>query len=80
MTRRTMEQRLRRIVTKKETARPAKPRSRKGAAAGDPRLMPALDGAEHATVARHWQGGSVRRGRRIVDAILHERDVRVTRN
>jgi ATP-dependent Lon protease len=37
------------------------------------------NGAEHAAVARHWQGGSVRRGRRIVDAILHERDVRAAR-
>jgi ATP-dependent Lon protease len=36
--------------------------------------------AEHPAVARHWQGGSVRRRRRIVDAILHERDVRATRN
>jgi ATP-dependent Lon protease len=38
------------------------------------------NGARHAAVARRWQGGSERRRRRIVDAILHERDVRVTRN
>jgi hypothetical protein len=39
-----------------------------------------LDGAEHTAVARHWRGGSVRRLRRIVDAILRDRDVRATRN
>ncbi|MEH2562408.1 AAA family ATPase [Bradyrhizobium sp. AZCC 2289] len=39
-----------------------------------------LDGAEHAAVARHWRGGSVRRLRRIVEAILRERDLRATRN
>ncbi len=46
----------------------------------DQSWMPPLDGAEHAAVARHWRGGSVRRLRRIVDAILRERDVRATRN
>lgn len=39
-----------------------------------------LDGAEHAAVERHWPGGSVRRLRRIVEAILRERDLRATRN
>src|SRR5882757_4279293 len=42
--------------------------------------MPPLDGAEHAAVARNWRGGSVRRLRRIVEAILRERDLRATRN
>jgi ATP-dependent Lon protease len=46
----------------------------------DQSWMPPLDGAEHTAVARHWRGGSVRRLRRIVDAILRERDVRATRN
>ena len=39
-----------------------------------------LDGIEHATVTEHWHGGSVRHLRRIVEAILRERDLRVTRN
>ena len=39
-----------------------------------------LDGTEHAAVAQHWRGGSVRRLRRIVEAILRERDLRATRN
>lgn len=39
-----------------------------------------LDGAEHTAVARNWRGGSVRRLRRIVEAILRERDLRATRN
>jgi hypothetical protein len=39
-----------------------------------------LDGTEHAAVARHWRGGSVRRLRRIVDAILRNRDLHATRN
>jgi hypothetical protein len=84
MTRKTMKQRLRRIVTRKKAARAAKPRSRKElrkvAAAVDQRWRPPLDRAEHTAVARHRQGGSVRRLRRIVDAILRERDVRATRN
>jgi ATP-dependent Lon protease len=46
----------------------------------DQSWMPPLDGAEHTAVARHWRGGSVRSLRRIVDAILRERDVRATRN
>jgi ATP-dependent Lon protease len=39
-----------------------------------------LDGTEHSAVAQHWRGGSVRRLRRIVEAILRERDLRATRN
>ena len=39
-----------------------------------------LDGAEHTAVARHRRGGSVRRLRRIVEAVLRERDMRATRN
>jgi hypothetical protein len=39
-----------------------------------------LDGAEHAAVAGYWRGGSVRRLRRVVEAILRERDLRATRN
>jgi ATP-dependent Lon protease len=46
----------------------------------DESWIPPLDGAEHAAVARHWRGGSVRRLRRIVEAILRERDLRATRN
>lgn len=42
--------------------------------------VPPLDGVERATVARHWPGGSVRRLRRIVEAILRERDLRASRN
>jgi ATP-dependent Lon protease len=39
-----------------------------------------LDGLERAAVAQNWRGGSVRRLRRIVEAILRERDLRATRN
>lgn len=39
-----------------------------------------LDGLERAAIAQHWHGGSVRRLRRIVEAILRERDVRAARN
>ena len=46
----------------------------------DESWIPPLDGAEHGAVARHWRGGSVRRLRRIVEAILRERDSRATRN
>lgn len=46
----------------------------------DQSWMPPLDGDEHTATARHWRGGSVRRLRRIVEAILRERDVRATRN
>jgi ATP-dependent Lon protease len=46
----------------------------------DQSWVPPLDGDEHAAVARSWRGGSVRRLRRIVEAILRERDLRATRN
>jgi ATP-dependent Lon protease len=46
----------------------------------DQSWIPPLDGIERAAVAQHWHGGSVRRLRRIVEAILHERDVRAARN
>lgn len=39
-----------------------------------------LDGAERDAVARYWKGGSVRRLRRIVEAILRERDINSTRH
>jgi hypothetical protein len=42
-------------------------------------VMP-LDGVEREAVAKHWPGGSVRRLRRIVEAILRERDIRASRN
>jgi ATP-dependent Lon protease len=46
----------------------------------DQSWMPPLDGAEYAAVAMHWRGGSVRRLRRVAEAVLRERDVRATRN
>ena len=46
----------------------------------DRQWVPPLDGAEHTAVIRHWRGGSVRRLRRIVEAVLRERDIRTTRN
>lgn len=46
----------------------------------DANWVPPLDGAEHAEVARLWRGGSVRRLRRVVEAILRQRDLRATRN
>jgi ATP-dependent Lon protease len=46
----------------------------------DARWVTPLDGIEHAAVAANWRGGSVRRLRRIVEAILRDRDVRATRN
>jgi len=39
-----------------------------------------LDGVERDAVAAHWRGGSVRRLRRLVEAILRERDIRAPRN
>jgi hypothetical protein len=39
-----------------------------------------LDGAERAAIAVHWRGGSVRRLRRLVEAILRERDLHAARN
>jgi ATP-dependent Lon protease len=44
------------------------------------RWVPPLDGVEHAAVAQHWRGGSVRRLRRIVETVLRQRDLRATRN
>lgn len=46
----------------------------------DTSWVPPLDGAEYAAVARSWRGGSVRRLRRIVEAILRDRDANATRN
>jgi ATP-dependent Lon protease len=46
----------------------------------DKRWVPPLDGLERAAVAQHWHGGSVRRLRRIVEAILRQRDLRAARN
>jgi len=46
----------------------------------DASWAPPLDGVELSAVALTWRGGSVRRLRRIVDAILHERDLRAVRN
>jgi hypothetical protein len=46
----------------------------------DERWVPPLDGFERAAVARHWRGGSVRRLRRIVEAVVRERDLCAARN
>lgn len=46
----------------------------------DDRWVQPLDGSERRIVARHWRGGSVRRLRRIVEAILHYRETKATRN
>jgi len=46
----------------------------------DSRWVAPLDGAERNAVATHWRGGSVRRLRRLVEAILRERDLRAPRN
>jgi ATP-dependent Lon protease len=46
----------------------------------DLRWEPPLEGIERAAVGQHWRGGSVRRLRRIVEAILRERDPRAPRN
>jgi ATP-dependent Lon protease len=46
----------------------------------DENWVPPLDGTERAAVARHWRGGSVRRLRRIVEAVLRQRDLRAARN
>lgn len=39
-----------------------------------------LDGAERAAIGQSWRDGSVRRLRRMVGALLRERDLRATRN
>jgi ATP-dependent Lon protease len=46
----------------------------------DERWVQPLDGSEHLVVTRHWRGGSVRRLRRIVEAILQHRETQATRN
>jgi hypothetical protein len=46
----------------------------------DQNWVAALDGVERAAVAANWRGGSVRRLRRIVEALLRERDLRASRN
>ncbi|MGY4466971.1 ATP-dependent Lon protease [Bradyrhizobium sp. LB9.1b] len=46
----------------------------------DERWTQPLDGSERRAIARHWHGGSVRRLRRIVEAILHHRETQATRN
>ncbi|ABE64501.1 ATPase associated with various cellular activities, AAA_5 [Nitrobacter hamburgensis X14] len=46
----------------------------------DSRWVAPLDGTERMAVATHWRGGSVRRLRRLVEAILRERDLRAARN
>jgi ATP-dependent Lon protease len=46
----------------------------------DIRWVAPLDSAERMAVAAHWRGGSVRRLRRLVEAVLRERDVRAARN
>jgi hypothetical protein len=45
----------------------------------DQSWMPPLHCLEHAAVAQHWRGGSVRRFRCIVDAILFDRDLLAAR-
>jgi ATP-dependent Lon protease len=42
--------------------------------------VPPLDGLERATIAQSWRGGSVRRLRRMGEAILRERDLRAARS
>lgn len=42
--------------------------------------VPPLDGTEHIVAARSWRGGSVRRLRRVVEAILRDRDAKAIRN
>ncbi|KQT09029.1 AAA family ATPase [Bradyrhizobium sp. Leaf396] len=46
----------------------------------DERWVRPLDGPEHLAVARGWRGGSVRRLRRIVEAILQHRETETTRH
>jgi ATP-dependent Lon protease len=46
----------------------------------DQSWVPPLDGLERCAVAQHWRGGSVRRLRRVVEAILRERDINAPRN
>ena len=46
----------------------------------DQSWIPPLDSIEYAAVTMNWRGGSVRRLRRIVEAVLRERDARAARN
>jgi ATP-dependent Lon protease len=46
----------------------------------DGRWMQPIDDLEYTAIARAWRGGSVRRLRRIVEAILRQRELRATRN
>ncbi|MDE5460248.1 AAA family ATPase [Bradyrhizobium sp. CSS354] len=46
----------------------------------DTHWVPPLDGTEHIAAAQSWHGGSVRLLRRIVEAILRDRDANATRN
>ncbi|AMA61203.1 AAA family ATPase [Bradyrhizobium sp. CCGE-LA001] len=46
----------------------------------DQSWVTSLDGIEREAVAKHWPGGSVRRLRRTVEAVLRERDIRALRN
>jgi ATP-dependent Lon protease len=46
----------------------------------DIRWVAPLDSTERMAVATHWRGGSVRRLRRLVEAVLRERDIRAARN
>jgi ATP-dependent Lon protease len=46
----------------------------------DQAWVPPLNGIERAAVVRYWRGGSVRRLRRIVEAILRDRDLSAAMN
>jgi ATP-dependent Lon protease len=46
----------------------------------DERWVQPLDGTDHLAIARSWRGSSVRRLRRIVEAILRHRETQATRN
>jgi ATP-dependent Lon protease len=46
----------------------------------DRRWTPPLDVVERDAASVHWRGGSVRRLRRVVEAILRERDLHAARN
>jgi ATP-dependent Lon protease len=46
----------------------------------DQRWVLPLDSMERTALAQHWRGGSVHRLRRVVAAVLRERDIRAARN
>jgi ATP-dependent Lon protease len=46
----------------------------------DSRWVAPLDSSERIAVAAYWRGGSVRRLRRLVEAVLRERDLRAAKN